>query len=158
KGPFAPGTTTVQFAYSIPLGSDAITIDQKMPATLSQFAVIVQKAPGMELTSPQIREHRDMTADGQAYIVGQGGAVRAGESLSLTLSRLPHRPTWPRNVALTLAITILAAGTWSATRRPEGSEKDRRHQFQSRRESLFGQLAALETQRRRGKIDAQAYA
>jgi len=129
-----------------------------MPAPLSQFAVVVQKAPGMELSSPQVREHREMTAEGQAYIVGHGGAVRSGESLSLTLSGLPHRPTWPRNVALTLAIAILAAGTWSATRRPEGSEKDRRRHLQSQRESLFGQLAALETQRRQGKMDAQTYA
>jgi hypothetical protein len=158
NGPFAPGTTTVQFAYSIPLGSETITIDQKMPAPLSQIAVIVQKAPGMELSSPQIRDQREMPADGQTYIVGRAGAVRAGESLSLALSGLPHRPTWPRNVALTLAIVVVAAGAWSATRRPEAGEKDRRRQLQAQRDALFAQLTALETQRRQGKIDAVAYA
>jgi hypothetical protein len=158
NGPFAPGTTNVQFAYSIPLGGDTITIDQKMPAPLPQVAFVVQKAPGMELSSPQVREHREMTADGQIYIVGQGGAVRAGESLALTLSGLPHRPAWPRNLALTLAVAILAAGAWSATRRPEGGEKDRRRRLQSQRDSLFAQLTALESQRRQGTIDAPAYA
>ena len=114
NGPFAPGATTVQFAYSIPLGSDTITIDQKMPVQLAQISVVAQKTPGMELSSPQVKEHRDMTAEGQTYIVGQGGAVRAGDTVSLTLSGLPHRPTWPRNVALALAAVILAAGAWGA--------------------------------------------
>ena len=158
-GPFPPGTTTVQFAYSIPLGSDTITLDQKMPAQLPQVAIIVQKAPGMELSSPQVKEHADRTAEGQNYIVGQGGAVRAGETLSLTLSGLPHRSTWPRNIALTLAAVILGAGVWGAARlRPAPGEKDHRRQMQAQRDSLFAQLTALETQRRQGKIDQSAYA
>ncbi|HEX4566473.1 MAG TPA: hypothetical protein VH138_07555 [Vicinamibacterales bacterium] len=114
NGPFAPGTTTVQFAYSIPLGSETITIDQRMPAQLTQIAVIAQKTPGMELSSPQVKEHRDMAAEGQTYIVGQGGGVRAGDSVTLTLSGLPHRVTWPRNIALLLAAVILCAGAWGA--------------------------------------------
>jgi hypothetical protein len=114
NGPFAPGTTTVQFAYSLPLGSESISIDQRMPAPLTQVSVVAQKAPGMELASPQLKEHRDMSAEGQAYIVGQGGSVGAGQIVTLTLSGLPHRPTWPRNVALLLAGVILVAGGWGA--------------------------------------------
>ena len=34
--------------------------------------------------------------------------------MTLTLSGLPHRPTWPRNMALLLAAVILAAGAWGA--------------------------------------------
>jgi len=119
NGPFAPGTTTVQFAYSIPLGSETITIDQRMPAQLTQIAVIAQKTPGMELSSPQVKEHRDMAAEGQTYIVGQGGGVRAGDSVTLTLSGLPHRATWPRNIALMLAAVILGAGAWGAVGGPK---------------------------------------
>jgi len=159
NGPFAPGTTTVQFAYSIPLGSDSITIEQKMPAQLTQISVVAQKTPGMDLASPVIKEHRDMTADGQTYIVGQGGGVRAGDTVSLTLSGLPHRASWPRNVALALAAIIIAAGAWGAARgRIETSHKDRRRQLQSKRESLFAQLTALEHDRRQGKVDPAAYA
>ncbi len=158
-GPFPPGATTVQFAYSIPLGSDTITIDETMPAQLPQVAVVAQKTPGMTLTSPQIKEHADRTAEGQDYIVGQGGAVRAGDTLSLTLSGLPHHPTWPRNVALFLAAVILAAGAWGAIRlRPAPADKDRRRQLQAQRDSLFARLAALETERRQGKVDPGTYA
>jgi len=158
NGPFAPGATIVQFAYSIPLGPETISIAQKMPAQLTQVAVVAQKTPGMELSSPQVKEHRVMTAEGQTYIVGQGGAVRAGDTVTLTLSGLPHRPAWPRNVALTLAAAILAAGVWGATRRRPASVKDTRRKLQAQRDALFAQLTALETERRHGKIDSAAYA
>ena len=159
NGPFAPGVTTVQFAYSIPLGSETIAINQRMPAQLTQISVVAQKTAAMELVSPQITNHRDMQAEGQTYIVGQGGGVRAGDVVSITLSGLPHRPTWPRNVALTLAVVILAAGAWGATRRQTDTPaKDRRRKLQAQRDSLFAKLAALETERRNGKIDAAAYA
>jgi len=159
SGPFPPGVTNVQFGYSMPLGSETITIDQRMPAQLTQVTVVAQKTAGMEFSSPQVKDHRDMQAEGQDYIVGQGGGVRAGESVSLTLSGLPHRPTWPRNVALTLAVAILGAGAWGAVRRrTDTTAKDRRHRLQARRDSLFAKLAALENERRQGRIDAAAYA
>jgi hypothetical protein len=158
-GPFPPGVTNVQFGYSMPLGSESITIDQRMPAQLTQVTVIAQKSPGMELSSPQLKDHRDMQAEGQDYIVGQGGGLRAGDSVSLTLSGLPHRPTWPRNVALTLAVVILGAGAWGAIRRQTDTPaKDRRQRLQARRDSLFAKLTALENERRQGRIDAAAYA
>ena len=100
-----------------------------------------------------------MAAEGQTYIVGQGGGVKAGDSVTLTLSGLPHHPTWPRNIALLLAATILGAGAWGATRgRTQSAEKDRGHRLQSKRDSLLAQLAALETDRRHGKIDQAGYA
>ena len=159
NGPFPPGVTNVQFGYSMPLGSETITIDQRMPAQLTQVTVVAQKTAGMEVSSPQVKDHRDMQAEGQDYIVGQGGGVRAGESVSLTLSGLPHRPAWPRNVALTLAVAILGAGAWGAMRRQTNTAaKDRRHRLQARRDSLFAKLTALETERRQGRIDAAGYA
>ncbi len=127
SGPFAPGSTPVQFAYSIPLGPEAITIEERMPAQLTQVAVIAQKAPGMELSSPLIKEHRETAAEGQVYIVGQAGGVRAGDTLTLTLSGLPHRPTWPRNVALLIAAIILAAGAWGAAGPRPAARPSKRH-------------------------------
>jgi hypothetical protein len=159
NGPFQPGVTNLQFGYSLPLGRETVTIDQRMPAQLTQVTVIAQKSPGMGLSSPQLKEHRDMQAEGQDYIVGQGGGVRAGELVSISLSGLPHHPTWPRNIALTLAVVILGAGAWGAVRRQtDVPAKDRRQRLQARRDSLFAKLTALENERRQGKIDAAAYA
>src|SRR6476661_8513335 len=95
NGPFAPGKTVVQFAYSIPLGAETIEISQKLPAPLMQLSVVAQKVGAMQLASAQLRERREMPADGQVFIVGQGGALKAGDTVTVTLSGLPHRSTWP---------------------------------------------------------------
>jgi len=158
-GPFAPGNTMIQFAYSVALGSDEITLVQKLPAQMAQVSVIAQKVGGMTLSSPQLTERREMAADGQNYIVGQGGAVKAGEAVTLTLSGLPHRSAWPKNVALLLAAVILAAGAWGATRGTATPQQSaRRGQLHARRDKLFSDLAALELQRRKGTVGGSAYA
>lgn len=158
-GPFAPGNTMIQFAYSVALGSDEITLVQKLPAQMTQVSVVAQKIGGMALSSPQLTERREMAADGQNYIVGQGGAVRAGETVTLTLSGLPHRSAWPKNVAMLLAVVILAAGAWGATRGTATPQQSaRRGQLHARRDRLFSDLAALELQRRKGTVGGSAYA
>jgi hypothetical protein len=158
-GPFAPGNTSVQFAYSMPLGSETITIAQKLPAQMPQVAVVAQKIGNMRLTSPQLTGQREMSANGETFVVAQGGAIRAGDTLTVTLSGLPHRPSWPMYLALTLAATILAAGAWSAARGRTAPDEDaRRRQLHGDRDRLFAQLASLEAQRRKGTIEAPAYA
>ena len=156
-GPFAPGNTIVQFAYSLPLGSEQIVVAQKMPAQLTRLTVIAQKIGGMQLASPQVTQRREMAADGQTYIVAEGGAVQAGETVTLTLSALPHRASWPRNVALAIAAVVLGAGAWAAARRLPPAHASRTQQMQTRRDELFAQLTALEEDRRAGRTDAAAY-
>lgn len=159
KGPFAPGATLLQFAYSIPLGSDRIVLEQTLPAALPQVSVIAQKlGAGMQMESPQIAQHREMPADGNMYIVGQGGALRAGDTVSITLTGLPSRPSWPRYLAVTLAIMVLAGGVWAATRRAGTAAPGSHRSLQGRREKLFAELTQLETQRRKGSVDAATYA
>jgi len=158
SGPFAPGATMLQFAYSIPLGRDTITIEQKLPAAMPQLAVVVQKLGEMQLVSPQVTQRREMPAEGHTYIVGQGGGLKAGDTVSLTLSGLPSRPSWPPVLAVTVAVAILAWGAWSATSRGHGGEPGARRTLQGRRDKLFAELASLETQRRKGTLDAAAYA
>jgi hypothetical protein len=160
NGPFAPGTTTVQFAYSIPLGTDdTITLEQKMPAQLTQVSVVAQKIGASDLSSPQLATKREMPAEGQHYILGQGGAIKAGDTLTLTLTGLPHRPAWPRNIALLLSAVIIGAGIWGTVRGTVSPRlAARRGQLQTRREKLYADLAALEAQRRAGSVNPSAYA
>ena len=158
-GPFAPGNTLVQFGYSVPLGHEEIVLAQRLPAPMSQVSVLAQKIGGMQLLSPQITQRREMAAEGQNYIVGQGGAVKAGDTLTLTLTGLPHRPAWPRNVALVFSAVILGAGAWAATRGAVAPHQNaRRGQLNARRDRLFTELAGLEAERRKGTVDAPAYA
>ena len=158
NGPFAPGKTVVQFAYSIPLGAESIEIAQKLPAPMTQVSVVAQKIGAMQMASPQLSERREMPADGQVFILGQGGALKAGDTVTLTLSGLPHRSTWPANLALAIAAVIVAAGAWGAVRGRTAEPSTRRAQLQARREKLYSELTTLEEQRRKGTVDARVYA
>jgi hypothetical protein len=158
-GPFAPGTTLVQFAYSMPYSSATLTIEQVMPVQLSRLIVLAQKEGEMRLTSAKMTEQREMTAEGQAYIVGQGPAVAAGDAVTFTFSNLPHAPQWPRYLALTLAVIILAVGAW-ASRRPRQTAADEKtlNRLETKRTQLFAELTSLEQQHREGRIDPERYA
>jgi hypothetical protein len=159
NGPFAPGTTLLQFAYSLPLGSDSMTISEKMPAPLASFALIAQKTGSMQVSSAQLAEHREATAEGQVYIAGQGRGVKAGDEVSFTFTGLPHKPAWPRNIALLASFAILAAGAWYAVRRPAAPDVGKaRKKLQQEQNRLYGELTALERDRRQGRVDADRYA
>lgn len=156
-GPFAPGATSVQFAYSIPYSTGSLTVEQAMPVPLGRVIVLAQKVGDMRLTSAQMSEQREMPAEGQMYIVGQGPAIRAGERLSLAFTNLPHAPRWPSFVAIGIAVAILAAGWWGS-RRVKGTLTSAQERLEKKRGQLFNDLTTLEEQHRAGRLDPQAYA
>jgi hypothetical protein len=159
NGPFAPGATVVQFAYAVPFGDGEVTVRQKLPVALNQVSVMAQKVGEMRLDSPQIQQHREMPTDGQTYIVGQGAALKAGDTVALTFSGLPHQPLWPRNLALVAAVGILATGLWATVfaGRETAAADARRKKLQSKRDRLFAELTALEEQHRTGAVDRERY-
>lgn len=157
-GPFAPGATNVEFAYTMEIRAREMTVRQTLPAALTQLTVLMQRLGEMHVTSEQFANHRDMAADGQSYILGQGPALKAGDTITLAFTGLPASPAWPRNLALFVAVVILAAGGWMAAR-PRRERTDtgaRTTQLQARRERLFTQLAELEQQRE--TLDKERYA
>jgi hypothetical protein len=160
NGPFAPGTTTVQFGYSLPISGGSMTVEQVLPVAIGQVSVMAQKVGDMQLQSPQIAEHRDMPLQGETFIVGKGPALAAGQTIAFTLTGLPHQPVWPRNVALALAAGILVAGVWATCRRSPASqaEDERRKRLDARRDRLFAELTAIEEQHREQTIDPERYA
>ena len=159
-GPFAPGMTLVQFGYSMPYSGDVLTVAQRLPAALTRLTVLAQKVGETHLTSPQMAEHRDMTADGQTYIVGQGPALNAGDVVTFNFTGLPHAPTWPRNLAIGLAVAIFAAGAWGSVRRGTAAAAviRRQRRLEDRRDRFFKELTFLEEQHRAGELDAPRYA
>jgi hypothetical protein len=157
-GPFAPGSTLVQFGYSLPIKGATLELQQKLPVALSQFSLMAQKVGDTEIRSPQVAEHRDMPVQGQTFFVGKGPGLPEGGTIALTFSGLPHQPIWPRNVALALAGAILLGGLWGMRRRkPTSGEIDRRRRLESKRDRLFGDLVALEEQHRAQTVDAERY-
>lgn len=160
NGPFAPGSTLVQFGYSLPIEGSSLTVEQPLPIALNQVSVMAQKIGAMELQSPQIADHRDMPLQGETFIVAKGPALAAGSTVALRFDGLPHHPLWPRNVALALAAIILAAGVWGSMRRVTSGRVDdeRRRRLEAKRERLFAELTSIEEQHRQHTIDPQRYA
>ena len=155
QGPFAPGHTFVQVASTIPAEDGSLAIAQRLPANLAQLAVIVKKLGDTSLKSPQLREQREMPAEGEIFIAGTGGGVEAGRAIQLNVDGVPHHSQAPRRVALLIATIVVLAGAWFATR-PAGeatTQASERKRMLARREKLLGELARLEKDRRSGRVD-----
>jgi len=158
SSPFPPGPTLVQFAYTLPYSGGSATITQRLPAALAQLSVVAQKVGDLRLSSPQIAQQRDMSAEGQTYILGQGPPLAAGTDLTFAFSGLPHAPLWPRNLAITAACVILVLGAWAAVggRHARGAAVERQR-LEQERERLFAQLTALEAAHQAGTADVEEY-
>jgi hypothetical protein len=159
-GPFQPGSTLVQVAYTMPFKGSEIVVEQKLPARLTHVAVVAQKVGDLQLSSPQMPEQRTMPAQGNLYIAGRGGPVEAGDTLRFHFSGVPHQATWPRDVAFAIAALLLGAGAWSSFRaRGSGATADlQRRELEARRDRLFSELTALEIRHREQPIDPGEYA
>jgi hypothetical protein len=158
-GPFPPGRTFVQVAATIPISSGTLNLAQPFPANLDQLSVLVKKVGNLKLSSPLIERQQEMPAQGDTLIVAVGGPVQAGQPISLTLDGLPHQNQLPRRAALALAVLILIAGVWAATRpEPAGERAAERRRLIARREKLFQDLVRLEHDQRRGRVGGAGYA
>jgi hypothetical protein len=160
EGPFAPGHTYVQIACALPGDGGTVEIAQTFPARMEQVAVVVKKVGDTRLSSPSLREQREMPAQGEVFIAATGGELPAGQPLRLTLAGFPHRSATPRYVALTLAALIAAIGFWAASRpNPDsGAAATERKRLIARREKTFAELVRLEHERRSGRLDERRYA
>ena len=155
-GPFASGTTTVQAAFRMPYDTGELTMNQTWPVAFQQVIVGVQKVGDLKMSSAQLTQTSDVrTENGDVFVLGNGPALPAGGTLTVTLSGLPfHSPT-PRYVALALAGGLLAFGAWLAFS-GRAQKEDARQALIARRDTLLGQLAQLESKRRSGAADGEA--
>ena len=159
-GPFAPGVTNVQFAYAVPYSTGSLTVEQTLPIPLGRVIVLAQKVADMRVASAQMSEQREMPADGQTYVVGQGPGLRAGERLAIAFSNLPHeacgpatRPSASRSPSSPWAGGAARARPVGPVRKSSGQDR-----LEKRRAQLFAELTTLEEQHRAGRVDPQRYA
>lgn len=113
-GPFAPGSTTVEVGYELPYSGGTARVTQTWPAPLQQVTVLVAQSGSLDLQSPQVTAKQRVRDQGQPLIFGTGPALAAGQPLVLEISGLPHHALWPRYVALTAALSVMALGIWAA--------------------------------------------
>lgn len=114
RGPFAPGQTPVNVAFTLPFHGDTAELEQRWPVPAQPFPIFALKTGAMDLVSSQLVEKQETVQQGQPLVVASTPAFDAGGVLRVDVSGLPHRPTWPRNVAFALAALICATGLWAA--------------------------------------------
>jgi hypothetical protein len=150
----------VQAAYQMPAATGSLTIAQRFPALLEQLAVVVKKSGNTTLSSAQVKEQRELPAQGEVFIAATGGPIAAGQPLQLEVGGIPHHSRTPRIIALGLAGIIVAIGIWMSGR-PGGDASGsagERKRLMARRERLFNDLVRLERERRSGRGDERRYA
>jgi hypothetical protein len=156
-GPFPPGRTGVQIAYTLLHSSDTVTIQQSWPAAFDQIFVAVEKVGDLKMSSPQLPEQQEAEASGTKFVMGRGPGLNAGESLTLTLSGLPYRDGTVRNVGIGVAAVVLLLGLWAAFT-PSPARRTRQADLAARREKLLNDLVDLERQHKNGRVDDRRYA
>jgi hypothetical protein len=159
QGPFPPGRTTVQIAYEMPALTGGVEIAQRFPAALEQLSLVVKKVGAVKVSSPQITNQQDMSAQGESFIAATGGRLAAGQPLVITLQDMPHHSPAPRWIALSLAVLIVGIGlvAWMRPEDRAAIEAERRRLI-ARRDRLFADLVRLEADHRAGRGDASRYA
>ena len=153
-GPFPPGVTQAQVGFTLPQAGESISIRQTWPAAMAQVFVGVEKIGGLQMSSPQLTDTREMATEGGAvFIMGTGGRINPGQELVINLSGIPaHSPT-PRNLVLALAALIFAAGAWFAFS-PEKAQAAQDARLRERKDKLLNDVVALERKRRQKALSA----
>jgi hypothetical protein len=110
--------------------------------------------------SSQVATRRDVASDsGQPLRLLEGPAMAAGQVLTLDFSGLPHRPLWPRYVALSLALIVSCWGLWAAFQKPSPvAARTAQAQVKAERDRLLNALVSLDRRRAAGKVTGAAYA
>ena len=147
-GPFPPGKTMAQVGFSLPQAGESISIRQQWPAAMAQVFIGVEKLAGLQMSSPQLTDTREMTTQqGAVFIMGTGGRLNPGQELVINLSGMPAHSRTPRNVALALAALMFAAGVWFAFTKPKGASGPD-DKLRARRDRLMNEVVTFERKRR----------
>jgi hypothetical protein len=157
NGPFPPGTTQVQIGYRYPYSGSTATLVQRWPAAIEQLFVAAERVGDLRIASTQFSQQQEASAGGAPFLMATGPRLNAGDTLTISLSGLPHRSTLMRDVGLGAAAMILAVGLWMAFR-GHPDRPDQTAELTKRREKLFADLVTLESQRQQGQVDERRYA
>jgi hypothetical protein len=146
-GPFPPGKTVVQLGFSLPQAGANYTLRQTWPAALAQVFVGMEKIGNMQVSSPQLTDVREMSSEGQPFIMATGPRLNAGDTLVLNLTNLPAHSTTPRTVALAAAAIMFLVAGWFAFA-PGRAHAAQDARLAAKRDKLMNEVVALERKRR----------
>jgi hypothetical protein len=153
-----PGTSAknagqeVAFGFVLPYHGHTRAFVQPMPNGIGPFTLITQQIPGLSISGPGVGERQERELGGRKYWVMPVTAVPPGGAISFTMDGLPSTDATARNAAGVLALGLVASA-FAFGRPPKGRGKaahaaDQRERLIDRREALYADLVALETNAR----------
>ena len=145
-GPFPPGKTVAQVGFSLPQAGASYELRQTWPVALAQVFVGMEKIGNMQIASPQLSDVREMSSEGEPFVMATGPRLNAGDTLVLQLTGLPAHSLTQRNVALIATVVIFAIGAWFALS-PGKAHAAQDAKLVARREKLMDEVVALERKR-----------
>lgn len=160
NGPIGPGDHGVSGAYQITFSGDEATLRRRVPFSLRGARIIMENVPGLEVTTNVQSERRVRELNGLEFAIWDTAPVPAGGELVLTLRGLPTRPTWPRNLAMAVAIAIVGWMIWSLTRREEQAAAGGplgALSAHARKERIVAAIELLERDHAEGKVEDKRY-
>ena len=146
-GPFPPGKLTAQVGFSLPNAGSDLVLTQKWPAALSQIFVAAEKIGPMQMSSPQLTDVRETQTEGGVFIMGTGGRIEPGGTLTVNLTGMPAPSHSARNAALAIVVLVLGVGVWMAMT-PASARAAQDGKLSGKRERLMADIVALERKRR----------
>ena len=146
-GPFPPGKLTAQVGFSLPYAGKDLVLTQKWPAALGQIFVAAEKIGPMQMTSPQLTDTRETQTEGGVFLMGTGGRIEPGGTLTVNLTGMPAANHTLRDAALAVVLLILGIGVWTAMT-PASARAAQDGKLTGKRERLMADIVALERKRR----------
>lgn len=149
--PIPPGGTQFHGGFSLPLDGDTVHWAMDLPYGAIESSLKVLKTPDMKIDAPLRVDSTVAEGFGPIYAL-EGIRIMPRQSMVMTLSGLPHAPSWrvwiPRVLGL-VVIAMIVTGIAFALSRPAkaaaGSAADEaRARREARREALLELLVELE--------------
>ncbi len=157
--PLGEGKRSLTAGYFVDLDGTQATLRRGVPVSLMNARVIIESAPGLSVGVSVPHQTRESDLNGIRFTVVEFGAVRAGDDLTLTFTGLPSRSTWPRTLAVLVALAVVGWMVLALSRRDRVSSPTALGPLApaARRERILRALELLEAEQKAGKVKEKAY-
>ena len=161
-GPLPAGDSVLALRYLIPVEGEPVVFEQRFESALARFTVLIADN-GLTAETDRLHSLRPMRTEDRSYLHLEGFAIEAGETLSLTLTRLEKRRD--QSTFATSGVIVLGAlsaivfliGPLRAGRRPESAEPAILRATVER-EAVIGTLRDLDEDYETGKLSEADHA
>jgi hypothetical protein len=159
RAPISPNqgamfATRVRVGFVLPAGGQSdVEVRQKMPFGLEGALLLIPASANLTIAASGLRERAAQAdAQGNAIKLYELDPIPPGGTLSLTVRGLPALDHKGRNIAGVLCLLLIVVAAIASRQPPQVARATAgAAQLAERREKLFGELVALEQQRRAGK-------